>query len=148
MFLLQGDSAAGVRTLTVQLGTAAPFWSCIWILTVAYVAACGYSVVTAGGTGVGGSAGALMPASLSLGAGSLPVKALVSAACSWSCHEGKGWRRRRLGLAEGMLWASGLHAGARLGSRGGGVLVGLFNETISLSQSSHAPPAACAILFC
>jgi hypothetical protein len=84
---MQGDSQAGVRTLTVLHGTAAPFWACVWILTVAYVAACGYSVVTAGaspplasmaGSGAGGSAGALMPASLSLGAGSLPVKALVS----------------------------------------------------------------------
>ncbi len=80
--------------MTVRMGAAAPFWFCIWTLTVAYVAACGYSVVmaslgdAAGGLAVpavaavasgGGNAAAAwaMPASLSASR-VLPVKALVS----------------------------------------------------------------------
>lgn len=82
----KGDATAGVRTMTVRLGTAIPFWTCIWTLTLAYVGACGYSVIMASlGSQIGPlavssvSAGALaMPASLSLGAAALPMKALVS----------------------------------------------------------------------
>ena len=82
----KGDSTAGVRTMTVRLGTAIPFWTCIWTLTLAYVGACGYSVIMASFGSLPGptaaattTAGAwAMPASLSLGAAVLPVKALVS----------------------------------------------------------------------
>ncbi|KAG1681153.1 hypothetical protein FOA52_015596 [Chlamydomonas sp. UWO 241] len=76
----KGDRASGVNTLTVRLGEATPFWACIWILTAAYVGACGYSVVTASAASAMSAAApnALAPASLSLGAGALPVKALAS----------------------------------------------------------------------
>lgn len=77
----QGDLKAGVHTLTVRLGTAVPFWSCIWILTAAYVGACGYSVVMASMAQPAGTSLALSaaPASLSL-VPALPVKTLVSVA--------------------------------------------------------------------
>ena len=65
----------------MRLGTAVPFWSCIWILTAAYVGACGYSVVMASMAQPAGTSLALSaaPASLSL-VPALPVKTLVSVA--------------------------------------------------------------------
>lgn len=75
----KGDSRAGLQTITVKMGVAAPFWACIWILTAAYIGACGYSVVSASmSTPIGATmAASAAPASLSL-VPALPMKALVS----------------------------------------------------------------------
>ena len=65
------------------MGTAVPFWTCIWTLTLAYVGACGYSVVMASLDPLSlgpltalssAAASATMPASLSVGAAALPLK--------------------------------------------------------------------------
>ena len=51
----KGDTRAGVRTLTVQLGADRVFWACIWIMTLAYAGAVAYSLAAA--TSIGALAG-------------------------------------------------------------------------------------------
>ena len=102
----KGDAQAGLQTLTVRLGTAIPFWTCIWTLTAAYVGACGYSVVMASlGPQLGAAAAAAggmaaMPASLSVGAAVLPVKALVSIVGHSVMGVLLWWRALRVDLAK------------------------------------------------
>eukprot|EP00798_Chlamydomonas_sp_ICE-L_P031278 gene31278-6423_t len=41
---VKGDEQSDIRTLSVRFGVSKVFWVCVWLLSVAYAAACGYAL--------------------------------------------------------------------------------------------------------